>query len=269
MLKLAWGISRYIEYLRGSGLSVSVHFEPERIKKLPHHIWEIILPYNSHANPYCMAVKARRGDVCLAHQVKIRHDGREEPYVIECHAGVREYIFPVYRGEDFFGYVAVSGYLGGGGIVPDGTHHRLPSLKEGDIPTALADTLVPPLVSMLRELFLMTEKLGESEENMMSQYLAENHTNITFDNFCRHFSRSRSYMSHKFKSMFGTSFADYCNALRLEDARRMLLHTDEGVTDIALCAGFGDVSYFIRLFKEKYGASPLKYRKQREEKKSQ
>ena len=33
------------------------------------------------------------------------------------------------------------------------------------------------------------------------------------------------------------------------------------VTEIAYAVGFGDASYFIKLFKEKYGVSPYKYRK--------
>ena len=66
-------------------------------------------------------------------------------------------------------------------------------------------------------------------------------------------------MSHKFSHMFGTSFSDYCNALRLEDARRMLSLGTDSVTDVALASGFGDVSYFIRLFRESIGLSPSQY----------
>ena len=41
----------------------------------------------------------------------------------------------------------------------------------------------------------------------------------------------------------------------------MLTITEKSVTEIAFDAGFGDVSYFINMFKKKYGVTPLKYRK--------
>jgi hypothetical protein len=49
----------------------------------------------------------------------------------------------------------------------------------------------------------------------------------------------------------------YCNALKLEDSKTLLLTTDYSITDIALDLGFSDTSYFISLFKKKYGISPL------------
>ena len=53
---------------------------------------------------------------------------------------------------------------------------------------------------------------------------------------------------------------EYCNNLKLEDARKLLAETNFSVTEIAYDSGFNDVSYFISLFKEKYGTSPLKFR---------
>ena len=260
MLKLAKNICRYIEYLREIGLSVSVHFEPESITRLPYSVWSLLLPYNSHNNPYCMTVKGSCAEKCLEQQKKIRAALKNEPFMIECHAGVLEYVFPVLMRGRPVGYAALSGYRGSAAPIALASA-RVCSLSVSELPIELARTLFPPLAVMLGELFSETEKLEDNEENMISQYLAENHTTLTFDNFCRHFSRSRSYMSHKFSHMFGTSFSDYCNALRLEDARRMLSLGTDSVTDIALASGFGDVSYFIRLFKARYGSSPLKYRK--------
>ena len=65
-----------------------------------------------------------------------------------------------------------------------------------------------------------------------------------------------------FKQTSGMSFRTYCNQLKLEDARKLLLQTDLPVTQIALDTGFNDVSYFIRLFRDRYATSPLQYRLQ-------
>ena len=264
MLDLTEKIARYLEYLLSAGLSVSVHFTPQATSRLPYAVWEKLLPYNSHNNPYCLAVKACSAEDCIAHQRKIQSGSGEEPRELVCYAGVREYVFPIPVDGETVGYVAVSGYLGDADKAGAEVAHWLSSLSTDEVPKPLSDVLIPPLVVMLSKLLEASGKLEESEQNLMSQYLAENHTSLTFDNFCRHFSRSRSYMSHKFTKIFGTSFSSYCNSLRLEDARRLLLVSDQSVTDIALGCGFGDVSYFIRLFKSRYGASPLKYRKSAE-----
>lgn len=260
--ELAARIAAYIEYLFSIDLSVSVHFAAESISRLPYGAWERLLPYNSHNNPYCLAVKSCTAEECIAHQRAIRESSDGRPTVATCYAGVTEYIFPIVNGAEAVGYVSISGYRRDSSKAYPRAAHRLADLKSEPIPKPLADTLIPPLVIMLSELVKSCEDAEPDEQNLISQYLAENHTTLTFDNLCSHFSRSRSYMSHKFAKMFGMSFSAYCNCLRLEDARRLLLLSTRPITEIAFSCGFGDVSYFIRLFKSAYGVSPLKFRKQ-------
>ena len=179
----------------------------------------------------------------------------------ECHAGVIECIYGIFDKGSPVGYVAVSGYRGSGARSGGDREGLRVSLSPSEPPISKSDTLIPPLVSMLEQLVGMCSKNEPDEYNMISAYLAENHTNPDFDNLCSHFSRSRSYMSHNFKKMFGTSYSEYCNALRLEDAERLLVGSSQSVTEIAFNTGFGDVSYFIKLFRQKYGTSPHKYKK--------
>ena len=54
---------------------------------------------------------------------------------------------------------------------------------------------------------------------------------------------------------------EYCNNLKLSDAKKLLLETDASVTEIALDVGFNDAAYFINLFRKSYGITPLQYRK--------
>ena len=100
------------------------------------------------------------------------------------------------------------------------------------------------------------------EYNLMLQYLNEYHAMVSLENLSRHFGRSKSYISHMFKKTGGMSVREYCNHLKLEDAKRILLSSDRSVTEISLEVGFQDVSYFVNLFKKRYGNTPLQYRKQ-------
>ncbi|RVC72432.1 AraC family transcriptional regulator, partial [Mesorhizobium sp. M2A.F.Ca.ET.046.02.1.1] len=61
----------------------------------------------------------------------------------------------------------------------------------------------------------------------------------------------------------GRTFAERVLELRLQKACAMLsdVRNDAAkVSDIALAAGFNDVSYFNRRFQGRFGASPTQYR---------
>ena len=74
---------------------------------------------------------------------------------------------------------------------------------------------------------------------------------------------SESYFMSMFKSVSGTSFTNFIKMTHLENARVMLLGTDETILDVSEKCGFENVSYFIRSFKKAYGYSPLQYKKMR------
>jgi AraC-like DNA-binding protein len=61
----------------------------------------------------------------------------------------------------------------------------------------------------------------------------------------------------------GTSFTDFVLDRRLELARRMLSdprHSAQAIGAIALASGFGDLSYFNRAFRRRFGATPSQVR---------
>ena len=58
----------------------------------------------------------------------------------------------------------------------------------------------------------------------------------------------------------GTSFTQFVLECRLQAASRALMGEAAGVTQVAFDCGFGDVSYFGRAFRRRFGCSPTEWR---------
>ncbi len=69
-----------------------------------------------------------------------------------------------------------------------------------------------------------------------------------------------SYFSTYFKQMCGSSFKEYLNMVRIEEAKRLLANTDYAILDIAIAIGFENQSYFSKVFKKFTGLTPKQYR---------
>ena len=84
---------------------------------------------------------------------------------------------------------------------------------------------------------------------------------ITIEEVANYCFYSPSYFMKFFKEHMGVGFINYLNDYRLEIAAKKLLTTSENILNIAVSAGFDNLSYFNRSFKKKYGVTPGQYRK--------
>ncbi|WP_342577541.1 helix-turn-helix domain-containing protein [Psychrobacillus sp. FSL K6-2843] len=71
---------------------------------------------------------------------------------------------------------------------------------------------------------------------------------------------SQSYLSMLFSQTKEMTFKQYLNQKRLTHAKQLLQETNLTIHEIASKTGFNDANYFSKLFKGKYGESPLLYR---------
>ena len=73
---------------------------------------------------------------------------------------------------------------------------------------------------------------------------------------------NRTYLSEYINTTYGTSFRDWITCLRINYAKRLLTQNPKlTVADISERSGFLSPSHFIRLFKEKTGQTPVRWRK--------
>ncbi|MFB9327692.1 response regulator [Paenibacillus aurantiacus] len=71
---------------------------------------------------------------------------------------------------------------------------------------------------------------------------------------------SRSYFSQCFARFARESFGEVLRGMRLEQAKKLLLETDEPIYSVASLAGFDDDKYFSRLFRDRVGMLPTEFR---------
>jgi iron complex transport system substrate-binding protein len=60
--------------------------------------------------------------------------------------------------------------------------------------------------------------------------------------------------------MFGMSFTEKVNELRLQKAVIQLTHTNDPISKISTDCGYKSQNYFLLRFKEKYGKTPTRFR---------
>ena len=73
---------------------------------------------------------------------------------------------------------------------------------------------------------------------------------------------SKSTCIRLFHKYTGKSPIDFLNSYRLQMSAEKLVTTSEQITEIAYACGFGQPSYFNRLFLKEYNMTPNQYRKQ-------
>ncbi len=83
---------------------------------------------------------------------------------------------------------------------------------------------------------------------------------VSLRDVSKQFLLNPNYLGEKFTKTLGTTFTAYVNNLRLNYAMKLLKNSAMSIKQISEDSGFVSVSYFIKLFSEKYGESPQRLR---------
>jgi AraC-like DNA-binding protein len=95
------------------------------------------------------------------------------------------------------------------------------------------------------------------------KYIENNYMEkITIETMAKELDLSQSHFMKFFKNTMGTTFIDYLNDYRLTMASRLLVSSESSVLYIATEVGFDNLSYFNRLFKQRFTVTPREYRNQ-------
>lgn len=125
---------------------------------------------------------------------------------------------------------------------------------------------------MFRHLFALTkEEMSQpidqhSVRRMLDgvNYIEENYANpITPLDCAAHLCMSYSHFAKQFRAVTGRTFKQYLTYVRITRAETDLLTTNDSVTEVALRAGFNNVSHFIATYRSLRGKTPLETRRER------
>ena len=136
--------------------------------------------------------------------------------------------------------------------------------------------LYPQIMSQILGLFFTTLQRNYGDQMIISHmapvgtdyipkfllYLEAHYQTFSMEEMAQSFHLSPSYIARIFKRYTGETVLETLIGIRMGIAKTFLCNTDLPVYDIAELVGYEDATYFIRLFKRKYGATPRQYRAQ-------
>lgn len=225
-----------------------------------------------HDRPVCMAIKRQYNCLPLCYRcrntVQKAMIKRRKPMAGLCTNGVYEYCRPVVYNDRVVCVVFI------GNILPNDTEHRkkmeewlgadLLETMEQNFKTEdcikVADVLESYIVFLL-------ERYGNDDQAF--DPLVENIKNYVRENLSYGFSMAElsamfnytpKYLGCIFKQRTGKTVKEYCNYLKAEQAKSLLVDTDMSIETIAVQVGFNSLTYFDRVFHKLTGLSPQVYR---------
>jgi AraC-like DNA-binding protein len=267
---------------RLTGLQIVVH-------DLGSELWPFLQPERfRHRSPCCMAVKARHDWACMDFEVtRLRQDILKSPegrYHC-CHAGFMEWVLPVFLEERlalilFAGQARASGSYQHLNLDIRHTPHAskrspaLPGMREDKAQEVLESLrqLGSRLVQWHRQASVFFKKQGKGGPGhpvqmadrsfLIERFLHQNHTGqASLGDLARSLKLGESRCSHLVKELFGASYVQLLNNMRLRTAASLLRESSLSVTEVCLNSGFRDLSHFHRAFHKRFATTPLKYRR--------
>ncbi len=92
--------------------------------------------------------------------------------------------------------------------------------------------------------------------NRISELISHDYATLTFSDAAAHMGFTKPYFSKLFYQMFGMTFTEYLNTVRIGTAIKMLRENKASITEIAYNCGFNTIRSFNRTFKDATGYTP-------------
>jgi AraC family transcriptional regulator, exoenzyme S synthesis regulatory protein ExsA len=112
------------------------------------------------------------------------------------------------------------------------------------------------------DLLAYINSIDDQYKTPLWQVMEANYTfNLAIEEFARIAQRSVATFKREFHEYYHTTPGKWLTQKRLEYAKYLLNTSKKNVSEIVDESGFENLTHFSRIFKEKYGLSPIYYRK--------
>lgn len=119
---------------------------------------------------------------------------------------------------------------------------------------------------LLKHLDRLTQNSSQSYQDIVLQstlkYIDTNYRTANLTKIAAVFHQSLPVLSKMIKQNTGHTFQELLQRKKFQKAVMLLLETDLPIEEISAAVGYENLSYFYRQFKERYGMTPRKYRKE-------
>lgn len=127
-------------------------------------------------------------------------------------------------------------------------------------------SLEDDLLNLIDSLFQLQKDYMESGNqyliNQIKSYLAEHFAeNISLTQLSDIFQVNYHTLSNSFKAVTNQTIMDYLTELKMNEAKYLLLTTNDKVYEIAEKIGYNEPKYFIKRFRNLIGVTPKEYRR--------
>ncbi len=109
--------------------------------------------------------------------------------------------------------------------------------------------------------FELAKSSGKTNIIEILQYIEEHYKDCTLTSLAETFNFNANYLGNMLKERTGKTFLELVQTQRMINAESLLTNTDKSIDEIAFQVGYDSLSFFYRKFKELYGETPSRYRK--------
>jgi AraC-like DNA-binding protein len=120
-------------------------------------------------------------------------------------------------------------------------------------------------ISSKYEFFLSNEqrkKMNWIIFEEITNYIRDKYADITIKELVERFHFNEDYYNRLLKEKTGMTYSEYVQNLRLIQAEKLLKTTAMTVEEVANQVGYHNKGYFYKIFTERFGMTPYKYKKQ-------
>ena len=225
-----------------------------------------------HNAPICKFIMKKRGDYRECYRCRYtvgRMVNRSrKPVEGYCPNGVYEYCSPVIYQDKVVALIYIGNIL----LNPE---EQLPRLEREVTPKLFSTMdrmytaedcrrtaeIVSSYITLLLDSYGITESEHDPLVEKIKRYILENYAfGFSVADLADTFGYNEKYLGRVFKKRSGQSIKEYCNALRINEAKKLLMSTELPVSEIAGLIGFNNITYFNCVFSGHTGMSPGAFR---------